>query len=76
NDSGKTSGDALLIKNSTFDVHLNNTYIWNYLGSGYACIADNVNNHYLATGVFITMHQVKIFNCGFGIFIQGSAADS
>ncbi|WP_220396353.1 hypothetical protein, partial [Klebsiella pneumoniae] len=25
NDSGKTSGDALLIKNSTFDVHLNNT---------------------------------------------------
>ncbi len=55
---------------------MNNTYIWNYLGSGYACIADNVNNHYLATGVFITMHQVKIFNCGFGIFIQGSAADS
>ena len=76
NDAGKTRGDALLIKNSTFDVHLNNTYIWNYLGSGYACIADNINNHYLATGVFCTMHQVKIFNCGFGIFIQGSAADS
>lgn len=74
--AGKVSGDGILIKNTTFDVHLRNTYIWNYLGYGYGIIVDNANTSYLATGVFSTVSQSKIFNCGYGIYVKGAPADS
>ncbi|WP_275276338.1 glycosyl hydrolase family 28-related protein [Klebsiella quasipneumoniae] len=76
--AGKISGDGILIKNTTFDVHLRSTYIWNYLGNGYAIISDNSSSTpaYLATGVFCTISQSKIFNCGYGVFLQGAPADS
>ncbi|HBR6094833.1 phage tail fiber protein [Klebsiella pneumoniae] len=74
--AGKVSGDGILIKNTTFDVHLRNTYIWNYLGNGYGIIVDNANTSYLATGVFSTVSQSKIFNCGYGIYLKGAPADS
>ncbi|MGP0189577.1 phage tail fiber domain-containing protein [Klebsiella quasivariicola] len=74
--AGKVSGDGILIKNTTFDVHLRNTYIWNYLGNGYGIIVDNANTSYLATGVFSTVSQSKIFNCGYGIYVKGAPADS
>lgn len=74
--AGKVSGDGILIKNTTFDVHLHKTYIWNYLGNGYGIIVDNASTSYLATGVFSTVSQSKIFNCGYGIYVKGSPADS
>lgn len=74
--AGKVSGDGILIKNTTFDVHLRNTYIWNYLGYGYGIIVDNANTAYLATGVFSTVSQSKIFNCGYGIYVKNAPADS
>lgn len=74
--AGKISGDGILIKNTTFDVHLHKTYIWNYLGNGYGIIVDNANTSYLATGVFSTVSQSKIFNCGYGIYVKGAPADS
>ncbi|HHK9604751.1 TPA: hypothetical protein ACQZJI_005274 [Klebsiella pneumoniae] len=74
--AGKTAGDAIQVKNTTFDVHLKGTYIQNYLGAGYSAVSDNTTNSYLATGVFCTLSQCKIFNCGYGIYIQGAAADS
>ena len=74
--AGKVSGDGILIKNTTFDVHLRNTYIWNYLGYGYGIIVDNASTSYLATGVFSTVSQSKIFNCGYGIYVKGAPADS
>ncbi|EIV7249485.1 hypothetical protein MAK29_000930, partial [Klebsiella variicola] len=74
--AGKVSGDGIMIKNTTFDVHLHKTYIWNYLGNGYGIIVDNASTSYLATGVFSTVSQGKIFNCGYGIYVKGSPADS
>lgn len=74
--AGKTAGDAIQVKNTTFDVHLKGTYIQNYLGAGYSAVSDNTTTSYLATGVFCTLSQCKIFNCGYGIYIQGAAADS
>ena len=74
--AGKVSGDGILIKNTTFDVHLRNTYIWNYLGNGYGIIVDNASTSYLATGVFSTVSQSKIFNCGYGIYVKNAPADS
>lgn len=74
--AGKTAGDAIQIRNTTFDVHLKGTYIQNYLGAGYSAVSDNAATSYLATGVFCTLEQCKIFNCGYGIYIKGAAADS
>ncbi|HBW7320206.1 TPA: hypothetical protein MFD04_004304 [Klebsiella pneumoniae] len=74
--AGKTAGDAIQVKNTTFDVHLKGTYIQNYLGAGYSAVSDNTTTSYLATGVFCTLSQCKIFNCGYGIYIKGAAADS
>ncbi|HGV3480804.1 TPA: hypothetical protein ACNGY6_003693, partial [Klebsiella variicola subsp. variicola] len=74
--AGKVAGDGILIKNTTFDVHLEKTYIWNYLGYGYGIIVDNASTSYLATGVFSTVSQSKIFNCGYGIYVKGAPADS
>lgn len=74
--AGKTAGDAIQIRNTTFDVHLKGTYIQNYLGAGYSAVSDNTATSYLATGVFCTLEQCKIFNCGYGIYIKGAAADS
>lgn len=37
---------------------------------------DNANTSYLATGVFSTVSQSKIFNCGYGIYLKGAPADS
>lgn len=74
--AGKTPGDAIQIRNTTFDVHLKRTYIQNYLGAGYSAVSDNTATSYLATGVFCTLSQCKIFNCGYGIYIKGAAADS
>ncbi|SVS89250.1 endo-N-acetylneuraminidase [Klebsiella pneumoniae] len=74
--AGKTAGDAIQIRNTTFDVHLKGTYIQNYLGAGYSAVSDNTATSYLATGVFCTLSQCKIFNCGYGIYLKGAAADS
>ena len=74
--AGKTAGDAIQIRNTTFDVHLKGTYIQNYVGAGYSAVSDNTTTSYLATGVFCTLSQCKIFNCGYGIYIKGAAADS
>ncbi|MDZ6084290.1 hypothetical protein U4M04_26400, partial [Klebsiella pneumoniae] len=74
--SGKFSGDAVVIKNTTFDVHIRDTYIQNYSGNGLSIITDNASTGYLATGVFTTLNVVKIFNCGMGIYIKNAPADS
>ncbi|MDC6627674.1 hypothetical protein L1P90_09685 [Klebsiella pneumoniae] len=74
--SGKFSGDAVVIKNTTFDVHIRDTYIQNYSGNGLSIITDNASTGYLATGVYTTLNVVKIFNCGMGIYIKNAPADS
>lgn len=74
--AGKSDGDAIQVRYTTFDVHLKGTYIQNYLGAGYSAVSDNTATSYLATGVFCTLSQCKIFNCGYGIYLKGAAADS
>lgn len=74
--AGKSVGDAIQVRYTTFDVHLKGTYIQNYLGAGYSAVSDNTTTGYLATGVFCTLSQCKIFNCGYGIYLKGAAADS
>lgn len=74
--AGKSDGDAIQVRYTTFDVHLKGTYIQNYLGAGYSAVSDNTTTGYLATGVFCTLSQCKIFNCGYGIYLKGAAADS
>ena len=76
---GKATGHAIQVRNPVFDVHFDRTYVWNYTGNGFDMVVDNAATPipYLATGVFTTFSDGKIFNCdGAGILIQGAAADS
>ncbi|WP_216071039.1 hypothetical protein [Acinetobacter lwoffii] len=75
---GSIGGDCLQIRNATFDVHLHQTYINNYQGAAYSCVSDNADTTipYFATGVFSTINQSKFYNCGYGIYAKGAAADS
>ena len=78
NNGGTVNGDAITMSGPTFDLHLDHTYIWNYSGRGLLVSATDAGSTppYLATGVFTTLNVVKIFNCGYGIDIVGSAADT
>lgn len=75
---GSVSGDAIQVRNATFDVHLNETYINNYLGAAFSVVSDNTSTDipYFATGVFCTISQSKFYNNGYGIYAKGAAADS
>ena len=81
NNTGSTSGDAITVAEFGFDLKLSgNTQIWNYTGAGLAvyCNSDWVSNTgtpYLASGVFMCLSDVKIFNCEFGLKTIGSPQD-
>ncbi|WP_446027308.1 tail fiber/spike domain-containing protein, partial [Klebsiella pneumoniae] len=60
---GKATGHAIQVRNPVFDVHFDRTYVWNYTGNGFDMVVDNAATPipYLATGVFTTFSDGKIF---------------
>ena len=83
NNEGSTVGTAVLLGQLSFDIKFNKTNICNYT-NGIICQGnsktDLTGTSYLATGVFISLSDTKIFNCGlgaggYGLGVLGSCLD-
>ena len=74
--AGVFTGTCIDIGELAFDVHLIKTYISNYSEDGLRIRGDDgVSTSYIATGVFTTLTDSKIFNCARGVAILGSGKD-
>ena len=74
-DQGSTPKEAVLLQKNAFDVHLTAAVIHNYSAGLVQRCDDGTGKAQLATGVFITVSQSKLFNMSYGVFLDHAPLD-